>query len=114
MASQGRNAPLPSALEPLADGTRRHAERGSARRLFPALLFELPGASPPPFAPVESGGARTHAASVPYVYQSLQTSVVKAPGDIGTASLLSSTLGWSHRDEPWRLATEVRAIAPVE
>jgi hypothetical protein len=75
MASQGLHAPLPSALEPLADGTRRHAERGRARRLFPAGWFALPGASPPPFAPVESGGVPTHAASVSYVYQSLQPSL---------------------------------------
>jgi hypothetical protein len=56
--------PLASALEPLADRPRRHPQRGGDILLFPALLLQLPGASPPSFAPVELGRLGAHAASV--------------------------------------------------
>lgn len=57
-------AALTGALEPLADRSRRHAQRGGDVLLFPALLFEFPGASPPSLAPVERGLLRTHGTSI--------------------------------------------------
>jgi signal transduction histidine kinase len=54
-------------------------QRGGNGRLFPALLFQLPGASPPAVAPVELGGCGlAHPASVSYIYPPMQTSV-KSP-----------------------------------
>lgn len=66
MASQRRDALLPCPREPLADRSRRHAECGGDVLLFPALLRKLPGAPPPPFAPIEPrlGLLRAHDASV--------------------------------------------------
>jgi hypothetical protein len=42
-------------------------------------LFELPGATPPDFAPVKShdGLVGPHGSSVAYVYASIQTSVMR-------------------------------------
>jgi hypothetical protein len=64
MAAQPLHALLASALEPLAHGSRRHAEGRGDVLLFPALLFQLPGASPPSFAPVELRRLRAHTTSV--------------------------------------------------
>jgi hypothetical protein len=41
--------------QPLTDRSRRDAQGGGDLRLFPACLFQLPGASPPYFAPVQPG-----------------------------------------------------------
>src|SRR5262249_61935594 len=46
--------------EPLAHGSTAHPESGGDVLLFPALFFELPGASPPSFAPVQPGFLRSH------------------------------------------------------
>lgn len=64
MAPQALDALLPGPFEPLADGARRHPERGGDVLLLPALFFQLPSASPPPFAPVEPGFLCAHGASV--------------------------------------------------
>jgi hypothetical protein len=56
-------AAVTGAREPLADRSRRHAQRGGDVLLFPALLFEFPGASPS-LAPVEPGRLHTHGASI--------------------------------------------------
>ena len=64
MAAQSLLTPLAPPLEPLADGARCHAEGGGDVLLFPALLLQLPGASPPSsLAPVELGRLRAHSAS---------------------------------------------------
>jgi hypothetical protein len=44
-----------SPRQPLADRSRRDSQGGGDLRLFPACLFQLPGASPPSFAPVQPG-----------------------------------------------------------
>jgi len=44
-----------SARQPLAHGSSRDPQGGSDLRVFPARLSQLPGASPPSFAPVQSG-----------------------------------------------------------
>jgi ABC-type multidrug transport system fused ATPase/permease subunit len=76
--------PLPACpLEPLADGASGHPERGGDILLFPALLVELPGASPPslsPLAPVELRCPRLHGASIASFYISTQGSVGKRYG----------------------------------
>ncbi len=64
MASPPRDALFACPLEPLTDRARRHAQRGGDVLLFPALLFALPGASPPSLAPVELGRLRAHDASL--------------------------------------------------
>jgi len=55
---------LAPTFEPLADGAWCHPERGGDILLLPALLLQLPSASPPPFAPVELGRLHAHVASV--------------------------------------------------
>ena len=64
MAPEPLHAVLAPALEPLAHRPRRHPHCGSDVLLFPALLLQLPGASPPSFAPVELGRLGAPAASV--------------------------------------------------
>src|SRR5437588_5288786 len=68
MAPQPLDALLDALLaptrEPLADGARRDPERGGDVLLFPAVLLQLPGASPPSFAPVQLGRLRAHGVSV--------------------------------------------------
>ena len=44
-----------SPCQPLADRSRRDSQGGRDVLLFPARLFQLPSASPPPFAPVQPG-----------------------------------------------------------
>ena len=44
---------------------RRHPERGGDVLLFPARFFELPGASPPSFAPVQPGFLGFHRPNLP-------------------------------------------------
>src|SRR5262245_9283917 len=53
MATQSVHALLAPPLEPLTDGTGRHAQRCGDVLLFPDLYFQLPGALSPPLAPVE-------------------------------------------------------------
>jgi len=61
-AARGRMRP-PSFRDPFGTGPRQplaHCSRcdsqgGGDRGLFPAQLFQLPGASPPSFAPVQPG-----------------------------------------------------------
>src|SRR5260221_647909 len=77
MAPQRLHPLLPAPLEPLADGARGHPECGSDVLLFPALLFQLPSASPPSLAPVELRALRLHGASIPSFYASTQRSVVR-------------------------------------
>src|ERR687885_866779 len=55
---QTGDAALPTTAHPLTDRTLRHAQRRSDVALPPALLFQFPGAQPPPLAPV-----RTHRSS---------------------------------------------------
>src|SRR5258708_6964075 len=75
MAPQRLDARLPCPLQPLADRACGHPECGGDLLLFPALLLQLPGASPPSLAPVELGGLRLHSASIAPFYASTQTSV---------------------------------------
>jgi hypothetical protein len=63
MASQALQALLASPLEPLTDGTGCDPEGCGDALLLPALLFQLPGASPPSFAPVELGCLCAHGVS---------------------------------------------------
>jgi len=53
--------------QPLAHGSRRDAQSGGDLCLFPARLFQLPGASPPSFTPVQPGLCGLHDPSLPYV-----------------------------------------------
>jgi hypothetical protein len=64
MAPQRLDTLVARSLKPLADRARRHSQRGGDVLLCPAVLFELPGASPPSFAPVELGFFRAHGASL--------------------------------------------------
>ena len=64
MASQRLDPLLPCPFEPLADSSSGDSQRGGDILLFPALLLQLPGASPPYFAPVEPGLFRAHGANV--------------------------------------------------
>lgn len=76
MAAQAvLDAVLTRPLEPLAHSTRRHPEGSGDVLLFPALLFQLPGAPPPSLAPVGLNGFAAHPASVPSVLHSMRTSV---------------------------------------
>jgi hypothetical protein len=78
MAPQRLHTVLPRPFEPLTGGALCDAERGGNRGLFPALLLEILGASQLTFAPIEPWLAlvAVHAASAPYVYLPIQTSVV--------------------------------------
>jgi hypothetical protein len=62
-AAQRLDAALPGAAQPLADRPGGHAERFGDGLLRPALSLEVPGAEPPPFAPVDRpmGDDRFHA-----------------------------------------------------
>src|SRR5262249_40720911 len=53
-----------------------HPRRDGDILLLPARLFELPGASPPSFAPVQPGRLGIHGASVPALCQPAQGSVM--------------------------------------
>src|SRR5260370_1449413 len=65
MAPQRLDPLLPGLLEPLADRSTGYPQCSGDVLLLPALLFQLPGASPPSLAPVELGRLRLHAASIP-------------------------------------------------
>src|SRR5258706_253316 len=75
MAPQPLHALLAPPLEPLADGTGRHAEGGGDVLLFPALLFQLPGTLSPPLAPIELRNFGFHGAKISSFYASTQRSV---------------------------------------
>ncbi len=78
MAPQPLHALLAPPLEPLADGTGRHAEGGGDVLLFPALLFQLPGTLctlSPPLAPIELRHLGLHGANISSFYASTQRSV---------------------------------------
>src|SRR5258708_7130196 len=81
MAPQRLHPLLPAPLEPRADGTRGHPECGSDVLVLPALLLQLPSASPPSLAPVELRALRLHGASIPSFYASTQRSVVAVAHD---------------------------------
>ncbi len=78
MAPQPFHALLAPPLEPLADGTGRHAESGGDVLLFPALLFQLPGTLSPPLAPIELRHLGLHGANISSFYASTQRSVERA------------------------------------
>ena len=61
--------------QPLTHRSRRDPERGGDSMLFPARFFELPGASPPSFAPVQPGFLGIHRPNIPLLYQPVQGSV---------------------------------------
>jgi hypothetical protein len=74
MAPQGLHVVGLCPFAPLADRSRRDPQRGGGGALYPALQLELPGASPPSFAPVEPRLLRSHAASRASVSPSTQRS----------------------------------------
>jgi hypothetical protein len=86
MAPQRLDPTLPCAAEPLTDSARRDPECGGDIVLFPALFFQLPGASPPSFTPVQPGCLGLHDDSLSPVYQPIQTSVsYQTPAAIAAA-----------------------------
>jgi hypothetical protein len=65
-ATQGLGAPALGPAHPLADRAGGHTERFGDGLLGPALSLEVPGAEPPPFAPVDRSvvGDRFHASTI--------------------------------------------------
>ena len=85
------------ALEPLAHRPLGHPQRSGDVLLFPALLFQLPGASPPSFAPVQPGFLGIHRPNIPLLYQPVQGSVgphttIKSPESLRTIVTLTTLI----------------------